>query len=862
MATLDEDLMARKDERLRYTFRAILSWILFCSFFTVSVWAGGDETPANSDRATGAVNESFQTNLFTGSFSHSIPIAVPPGTKLQPTLALTYNSSAVSTQTILGTGWSLSGLGSIERSTKKGVPTYSSSDTYILNLGSTHDLISVPSDANSPYHTKLETFLRIQSVPMTYPDPDPSKAFSTVYWIVTDKNGTQFRFGFNAGSNVVALGPGGTSRKVTRSWQLDRVTDTHGNYIEINYSQDTINGGIYPLKITYTKNDAAPINFFRTIDFTYESRSDVVTDYSSGALVRINQRLKAIDMRVNGTLVRQYQFAYALSPISGRSLFQSIQEIGSDAASPVPTSLPATNFTYQQNQVGWVKDNGWSGTIPDALLKDDKFNGVQIVDVNGDGLPDFIKSVSVSDVPEKQVWLNNGQGWSGPNSAWASTIPAFFLINGADKGLRLVDVNGDGRPDFIQSIGSSKAVWLNNGNGWDPDPSPTWSNSPFPFFLGAINGSGPVDQGVQIVDVNGDGLPDMVQNLLVETTETNKCQLLDPLTPSARCQDVSPGSFSSSATRGVWLNTGNGWGALDAGWTSKLPSEPLMKIIVTKTIASCATKTTYQQGDQINNQPIPFELVGATKDCQWTYFSNTTRPVDSWTRFFDANGDGLLDVISSLVDNNGAFIKKDVFLNYGQGWVRDSAYSDSIPKALAKQTSSSGYTTTGSQLVSLNGNRATDFVSFAPNGSGGSVFLNRFVGWQQQADTAWTGSLATTPNYRLTNDRQLAGNVLVDVNGDGLPDFVASILNATPVLDLKEVHLAKGPAPDLLIQVQNSAGGKTTIHYKPAAQYVGAAGEILNDKIPYPVQTVDSIVNDNGWQCHHYNDLSLFRRAF
>ncbi|TAJ98476.1 MAG: hypothetical protein EPO39_18190, partial [Candidatus Manganitrophaceae bacterium] len=348
-------IMAPVRRQLKFLSQIFFSWILLSSLFSASVQAAGDETPPNSDRSAGAGNESFQTNLFSGSFSQSIPIVIPPGTKLQPTLALTYNSSAVSAQTILGTGWSLAGLGSVERSTKKGVPTYSSTDTYILNLGSTHDLVSVPSDTRSPYHTKAETFLRIQSIPMTYPDPDPTKAFSTVYWVVTDKNGTQFRFGFNAGSNVVALNSDGTSKKATRSWYLDKVTDTHGNYIEISYTQDIFNGGIYPYRVIYTKNDNAPLNFFRTIDFTYESRPDIITDYSSGSLVKINQRLKTIDMRVNGTLVRQYKFAYALSPVSGRSLFQSIQEVGSDAASQNPTTLPPTTFTYQQNQAGWVQ---------------------------------------------------------------------------------------------------------------------------------------------------------------------------------------------------------------------------------------------------------------------------------------------------------------------------------------------------------------------------------------------------------------------------------------------------------------------------------------------------------------------------
>jgi|GEM_PF-4111900 len=621
-------------------FRFSFSIFLFFSFISYS-FASGDETPPNSDRSGGASNESFQTNLFTGSFSKSIPIVVPPGTGgMQPSLALSYDSGSINSPTILGAGWSLTGLGSIERSTKKGIPSYdgfppNGSDSYILNLGSTYDLVTVSGDTNSPYHTKTETFLRIAYTSMTHPTGN----FSTVYWTVTDKKGMQYRFGYNGDSNAIALNADSTTKNETRAWYLDKVTDTHGNYMEITYTQDATLGAVYPSKITYTKNSASPLSLFRTVELGYESRTDIVPDFRSGALVSINQRLKTIDVKLNGTLVKEYSITYRMSRISSRSLLQAVQEIGADSTS----KLPATNFTYQENTAGWTKNTPWGNSIPDFILKSGGFNGVQIVDINGDGLPDFIKSTSASGTPDHEVWLNNGQTWVS-SSSWAATIPVSFIdANGNDNGVRLVDVNGDGKPDFIQAkSGLATAVWLNNGSGWSASADPTWSAFPVNFLGRPVAGNTTFyDQGVQVVDINGDGLPDIVQNLSVETWQVGLCQIVNQICTGP---NAGPPAFqSATVTKGVWINTGSGW-TPSSSWGSRLPSDPLMRILITESVSNCTPS-------QIDSQGIPHQ-------CDPYYgFGTTVQPEDTWTRFLDINGDGLLDVLTGYATSTGTLIK-------------------------------------------------------------------------------------------------------------------------------------------------------------------------------------------------------------
>ena len=68
----------------------------------------------------GANFDSVQSDQFTGAFSYSIPIKVPPGRNgMQPNLALFYRST--NSHSWLGQGWDLN-PGRIERSTRNGAP--------------------------------------------------------------------------------------------------------------------------------------------------------------------------------------------------------------------------------------------------------------------------------------------------------------------------------------------------------------------------------------------------------------------------------------------------------------------------------------------------------------------------------------------------------------------------------------------------------------------------------------------------------------------------------------------------------------------------------------------------------------------
>src|SRR5712692_7762145 len=105
------------------------------------------------------------------------------------------------------------------------------------------------------------------------------------------------------------------------------------------------------------------------------------------------------------------------------------------------------------------------------------YDNSQLVDINGDGLSDWV----YSDSSQTYVVLNTGTGWeSSPSSQWTLSTSTLYT-NYSDRGMRFIDINGDGLPDFVRSYsmghpnagfgggyeeGTYQVVFLNTGLGW------------------------------------------------------------------------------------------------------------------------------------------------------------------------------------------------------------------------------------------------------------------------------------------------------------------------------------------------------------------------------------------------------------
>jgi len=91
-------------------------------------------------RAEGESSMPLEVEPTTGNATFSFPIPVPAGRGgVQPNLVLVYNSSF--RNGMYGVGWNLD-LSSIQRSTKRGVPQYDSTDKYVIvQNGSPQELV-------------------------------------------------------------------------------------------------------------------------------------------------------------------------------------------------------------------------------------------------------------------------------------------------------------------------------------------------------------------------------------------------------------------------------------------------------------------------------------------------------------------------------------------------------------------------------------------------------------------------------------------------------------------------------------------------------------------------------------------------
>ena len=483
----------------------------------------------------------YATSMFPGAATYTYPVEVPKGVNgLQPVVFLSYNSQKTKTRPgIVGAGWSLN-QDLIYRDVNF-TPGDSSDDKYLLVLDNNlYELIYF----DGMYHTEVDYWFRIENF--------------TDYWLVTKQDGTQYRFGYNNDSRLES----NNNQTYAVKWFLDQVQDTHSNRASYSYAQDPNPedvGAVYLLNVSYGSG-------FSLVTFDYEtsSRPDLRLVYEQGNLLQESRRLVNINVSYQEGLVRKYELDYNTLGTSS-STMSSITLIGNDGLS----ELHSINFDYYRPSKGYINQTSdWISPVLFTSGSSDQ--GVRFMDINNDGLMDFAVAKSGTN---QSVWINNkNSGWS---PSYSFTIPFNFIDgSGVDQGVRTADINRDGFEDLVLSKeGYSTQVYLNNGSNWT---LVSW-NVPVYFTTGSGN-----DNGTLFSDVNGDGYADIVKSkdgtravylgngsgwklsdlefptdILDSSGSDQGARLLD--VNGDGLVDVIKSTDKGGSYRAAWINNGSGW---------------------------------------------------------------------------------------------------------------------------------------------------------------------------------------------------------------------------------------------------------------------------------------------------------------
>ncbi|TBB15098.1 hypothetical protein ELH51_33610 (plasmid) [Rhizobium ruizarguesonis] len=178
----------------------------------------------------------------------------------------------------------------------------------------------------------------------------------------------------------------------------------------------------------------------------------------------------------------------------------------------IPTVGVVSAKAYSFDGSAWVSAPAYAPPIP-FVTQYNSHTGpsidlfVQILDVTGSGLPSLLANFNdpVTGKNTNKIWTNDGLKWSESQMVVPDRLDLVYVE--PKTIVQIADVNGDGLPDIVMTKGDAPAnskTWLGNGRGWESNPSPNWQ------VPAAAIGNKDGEPGFRIVDTKGDGHPDVL----------------------------------------------------------------------------------------------------------------------------------------------------------------------------------------------------------------------------------------------------------------------------------------------------------------------------------------------------------------
>ena len=561
------------------------------------------------------IDEKFSVNAVNGTASFSIPLPFSPARGASPSLSLTYNSGAGNG--IFGLGWNM-GLSSIKRKTDKSLPQYidtEDSDTFLFSeaedlvpefkkdVGGTFSLV----DGEYVIHEKETTEFNIRFYKPRIEglfariERWTAKKTSEIRWKITTRDNTTSLFGWSANARIANP----ENENQIFEWLPEFVFDDKGNCAQYIYKHEDELGLDHSFlhnrnrikngQITYTntyiekvlygnttpyKNfgDAylpASDYFFSTVfDYgnllptdspdtvnNWDFRPDAFSDYKAGFEIRTTRLCKRVllfhhfkSANEYDGLVKSINYEYDTNVEEDFTFLKKIHAQGYIKKADGTYSekrLPPMEFEYQSHQ--WNKEvqtiatkdlvhapsgldeqqyqftdlyneglngilteqaNGWyykhnlgGGKFERAKLVTPKpsFVGLgsamQLADLDGDGGKQL---VSFSNVPTGYFELDDENEWQVFRS-----FKAMPNIDFGDKNTRMLDLNGDGKPDVVISEDNVFTWYPSEGREGFAQAQKTVK--PFDEEAGPAVLFADQKQTIFLADMSGSGLSDIVR---------------------------------------------------------------------------------------------------------------------------------------------------------------------------------------------------------------------------------------------------------------------------------------------------------------------------------------------------------------
>lgn len=331
----------------------------------------------------------------------------------------------------------------------------------------------------------------------------------------------------------------------TSAWVLTHIEDPNGNSVDITYqpingAAQPINNVLYPTSVDYGGNSHTGLQHFYHVTFNYGTRPDKIENDLSGVSAVLTKRLTSIvvttDVPTAGTAIRTYTLTYDTTPNGQNGLQSILSSVG-------VTGHPTQSFVYQDGVAGLGSQSYTPPTGMTSLRTSTTQGSVSqmLMDMNGDGFVDMVQAGTDS----WSVYYGSASGFSTSSTPWDFWVasPNFATMRHAITSGQwsttdrdTFDINGDGIPDFVDASQSSSywVVYLGDppqtdftgafdapvhwqvpavppgASYWGIRTTQTTNVSQFPDDPSNAARIVSTFTHVDVIDMNGDGLPDLV----------------------------------------------------------------------------------------------------------------------------------------------------------------------------------------------------------------------------------------------------------------------------------------------------------------------------------------------------------------